>query len=101
MAPCVPSGGDRHGSRAPQDLQLDGCALDTRDAQRHAAVVDLVVAELLLEGHTRQGLLAPRPPHREGLRVNALMVTSFSTIFNSTWKKQSVDLVFLQCLPLT
>lgn len=36
-----------HGARAPQHLQLDGRALDTGDAERHAPVVDLVVAELL------------------------------------------------------
>lgn len=36
---------DRHGAGPAQDLQLDGRALDAGDAERHAPVVDLIVAE--------------------------------------------------------
>ena len=38
----------RHGPRPPQYLQLHWSALHARDAQRHAPVVDLVIAEILL-----------------------------------------------------
>jgi len=48
--------GDRHGASTPQDLQLHRRALDTRDAQGHPPVVDLVVAVVLQQrvGYLRQ-----------------------------------------------
>jgi len=42
---AAPTGRHRHGARAPKHLQLHRRALHARDAQRHAPVVDLVVAE--------------------------------------------------------
>ena len=50
------SGGHGHGSRPPQDLQLHRRALHARDTQRHAAVMDLVVAVVLQQrvGDLRQ-----------------------------------------------
>lgn len=44
------AGGDGHGTGAPQDLQLDRGALNARDTQSHAPVVDLVIAVALQEG---------------------------------------------------
>lgn len=41
---------DRHRSGAPQNLQLNGRALDAGDAEGHSPVVDFVVAELLEQG---------------------------------------------------
>ena len=40
----------QNGAGSSQHLQLRRRALETRDAQRHPAVVDLVVAELLKGG---------------------------------------------------
>ena len=45
----APPGGDGHGPRPPEDLQLDRSALDTGDPQRHPSVVDLVVGIILEE----------------------------------------------------
>lgn len=44
------SGGDGHGPGAPQELQLDGGALHTGDAQSNPTVVDLVVTVVLQQG---------------------------------------------------
>jgi len=41
------AGGDGHGARPPEDLQLDRGALHAGDAQSHSAVVDLIVAVVL------------------------------------------------------
>lgn len=41
------SGGHGHGPGPPQNLQLHRRALNARDTQRHAPVVDLVVAVVL------------------------------------------------------
>ena len=40
---------DRHCACAAEDLELDGRALDARDAERHSAIVDFVVAVVLQE----------------------------------------------------
>ena len=44
------TGGNGHCACAAQDLELHGSALDARDAQRHPAVVDLVIAEPFEKG---------------------------------------------------
>lgn len=41
----APAGRHRHGARSAKHFQLNGRTLDARNAQRHAPVVNLVIAE--------------------------------------------------------